>query len=133
MNNTYLPPNLEARAFLIKKLRKYVEGRGLTQEEVSRELNTSQARVSDIVRWNVEEFTIDALVNMCDAAGLEWDIGQWVHICQCELSDLSLVRRTDENHVVEWYSIYCKNCQREGPQGKDKKEAMSLWLEYVFG
>jgi predicted XRE-type DNA-binding protein len=42
--------------------------------EAAKELETTQARISELVNGKVQAFSIDALVNMLSRAGLEVDV-----------------------------------------------------------
>jgi predicted XRE-type DNA-binding protein len=66
--------NLRVRARLMAPLERYVRERGLTQMEAAKELDTTQARISELVNGKVQAFSIDALVNMLNRAGLEVDV-----------------------------------------------------------
>lgn len=63
--------NLRVRARLMAPLERYVRERDLTQEEAAEELGTTQARISELVNGKIQAFSIDALVNMLNRAGLE--------------------------------------------------------------
>jgi predicted XRE-type DNA-binding protein len=63
--------NLRVRARLMAPLERYVRKRDLTQAEVAEELGTTQARISELVNGKIQAFSIDALVNMLNRAGLE--------------------------------------------------------------
>lgn len=125
-----IPPNLKIRGKLIRLLKGYVEGRGITQEEVSWELGTSQARVSDIVNQRVSDFTIDALINMAEEAKINWSFGPGTSVCSCDSPETELVRRAREDQPTR-FAIHCMGCGRTGPLGSDRKEAMYLWLSYL--
>jgi predicted XRE-type DNA-binding protein len=66
--------NLRVRARLMTPLERYVRERDLTQMEAAKELDTTQARISELVNGKVQAFSIDALVNMLNRAGLEVDV-----------------------------------------------------------
>jgi predicted XRE-type DNA-binding protein len=66
--------NLRVRARLMAPLERYVRERDLTQREAAKELDTTQARISELVNGKVQAFSIDALVNMLSRAGLEVNI-----------------------------------------------------------
>jgi len=66
--------NLRVRARLMAPLERYVKERDLTQMEAAKELDTTQARISELVNGKVQAFSIDALVNMLNRAGLEVDV-----------------------------------------------------------
>jgi predicted XRE-type DNA-binding protein len=63
--------NLKARAALMREIARWVRDSGLTQTEAANQLGISQPRLSDLVRGRIEKFSLDALVNMTGAAGLE--------------------------------------------------------------
>jgi len=62
--------NLRVRARLMAPLERYVRERDLTQIEAAKKLDTTQARISELVNGKVQAFSIDALVNMLNRAGL---------------------------------------------------------------
>jgi predicted XRE-type DNA-binding protein len=66
--------NLRVRARLMAPLERYVRERDLTQMEAAKELDTTQARISELVNGKVQAFSIDALVNMLNQASLEVDV-----------------------------------------------------------
>ena len=66
--------NLRVRAQLMAPLERYVRERRITQEEAAEELGTTQARISDLVNGKIQSFSIDALINMLDRAGLAVDV-----------------------------------------------------------
>ena len=66
--------NLRVRARLMAPLERSVRERGITQTEAARELGTTQARISELMNGKIQAFSIDALINMLDRAGLEVDV-----------------------------------------------------------
>ena len=66
--------NLRVRARLMAPLKRSVRERGITQAEAARELGTTQARISELMNGKIQAFSIDALINMLDRAGLEVDV-----------------------------------------------------------
>lgn len=66
--------NLRVRARLMAPLERYVRERDLTQAEAAEQLGTTQARISELVNGKIQAFSIDALVNMLNRAGLEVDV-----------------------------------------------------------
>jgi predicted XRE-type DNA-binding protein len=66
--------NLRVRARLMAPLETYIQERGITQAEAADELGTTQARISDLVNGKIQSFSIDALINMLDRAGLAVDV-----------------------------------------------------------
>jgi predicted XRE-type DNA-binding protein len=63
--------NLKLRSDLMMQLSAFIEDEGLTQREAAGRMHVSQPRVSDLTRRKVGKLTIDALVNMLSAAGLQ--------------------------------------------------------------
>ena len=66
--------NLKVRSQLLSRLAAYVEERGLSQAEAADALGTSQPRVSNLLKGSISRFSIDALLNMCTAAGIEVEV-----------------------------------------------------------
>jgi predicted XRE-type DNA-binding protein len=66
--------NLRVRARLMAPLEHYVRERGITQAEAAEELGTTQARISELMNGKIQAFSIDALINMLDRAGLEVNV-----------------------------------------------------------
>jgi len=66
--------NLRVRARLMAPLERSVRERGITQAEAARELGTTQARISELMNGKIQAFSIDALINMLDRAGLEVNV-----------------------------------------------------------
>ncbi|WP_118826151.1 helix-turn-helix domain-containing protein [Salinibacter ruber] len=77
--------NLRVRARLMAPLERSLREQGITQAEAAEELGTTQARISELTNGKIQAFSIDALINMLDRAGLEVDV--------CG-------RRTPEQHVT---------------------------------
>jgi len=66
--------NLRVRARLMAPLERYVREQGITQKEAAEGLGTTQARISELMNGKIQAFSIDALINMLDRAGLEIDV-----------------------------------------------------------
>ncbi|MGD0049979.1 MAG: helix-turn-helix transcriptional regulator [Bryobacteraceae bacterium] len=66
--------NLRIRAKMMMALTDYIEEREITQSRAAKIMRVSQPRISDLVRGKIALFTIDTLVNMVTAAGLNVDI-----------------------------------------------------------
>ena len=66
--------NLKVRAALMAELSAYIDQAGLTQAQAARRFGVTQPRISDLVRGKIDLFSIDALVNMLSAAGLQLDV-----------------------------------------------------------
>ena len=63
--------NLKLRSQLMIAITKLIDARSLTQSEAAELLGVSQPRVSDLVRGKLERFSIDTLVAMLGAAGVQ--------------------------------------------------------------
>ena len=63
--------NLKARAALMREIARWTKDSGLTQTQAARQLGITQPRLSDLMRGRIDKFSLDALVNMTGAAGLE--------------------------------------------------------------
>ena len=63
--------NLRVRADLMIELSKLIEDRGLTQIKAAKLFGVSQPRVSDLVRGKIERFSVDTLIAMLGAAGVQ--------------------------------------------------------------
>jgi len=63
--------NLRVRADLMIALSKLIEDRGLTQVKAAKLFGVSQPRVSDLVRGKIERFSVDTLIAMLGAAGMQ--------------------------------------------------------------
>ncbi len=66
--------NLLIRSRLMAAATRFIEDRKLTQVEAAELMGTSQPRVSDLMRGRINQFTIDALVNMLSRAGIEVEL-----------------------------------------------------------
>ena len=63
--------NLRVRADLMIALSKLIEDRSLTQVKAAKLFGVSQPRVSDLVRGKIERFSVDTLIAMLGAAGVQ--------------------------------------------------------------
>jgi predicted XRE-type DNA-binding protein len=66
--------NMKLRSTLMMTLKNHIISTGLSQVEAARLLNVTQPRLSDLMRGKINLFTIDTLVNMAVAAGLNIEI-----------------------------------------------------------
>ena len=66
--------NLLLRSKLMFSAKRFIETRGLTQAEAAELMGTSQPRISDLMRGQINQFTIDSLVNMLATAGVSVEI-----------------------------------------------------------
>lgn len=63
--------NLRVRADLMIALSQLIEDRGLTQVKAAKLFGVSQPRVSHLVRGKIERFSVDTLIAMLGAAGVQ--------------------------------------------------------------
>jgi predicted XRE-type DNA-binding protein len=63
--------NLRIRSDLMIEISRLIEARGLTQTAAAKLLGVSQPRVSDLVRGKIELFSVDTLIAMLGAAGVQ--------------------------------------------------------------
>lgn len=66
--------NLKIRATLMIQLHRIMQDRKLKQKDAAELFGVSQPRISDLARGKMEEFTIDALVNMLAHAGFHVEV-----------------------------------------------------------
>jgi predicted XRE-type DNA-binding protein len=66
--------NLQIRSTLMLTAKRFIEERGLTQNEAARLMDVSQPRISDLVRGRINQFTIDSLINMLTNAGVPVEV-----------------------------------------------------------
>jgi predicted XRE-type DNA-binding protein len=48
--------------------------RGLTKARAARRLGVAQSRLNDLLRGEIDEFSVDALINMLSEAGLHIEL-----------------------------------------------------------
>ena len=61
--------NLEARSVLIMEIENIIRQAGWTQAQAAKQCGVSQPRISDLLRGNIDKFSLDALVNIAAALG----------------------------------------------------------------
>ena len=74
IDDSVVAKNLEIRSDLMILLEKEIRGRGLTQSEAASLFDVSQPRISDLIKGNINKFSIDVLINMLAAMGKEVSI-----------------------------------------------------------
>jgi len=62
---------LEVRATLLRGLEQWLAGSGMTQTQAAKVLGVTQARVSDIKRGKIGQFSLDLLFRLAARAGLQ--------------------------------------------------------------
>lgn len=66
--------NLILRAELINQIEDYVVNSGITQQQSAKKLGVTQPRLNLLLKGKINEFSIDALVNMAAKAGMQVEI-----------------------------------------------------------
>jgi predicted XRE-type DNA-binding protein len=66
--------NMKARAELLSALVQHVKSWALSQEAAAGRLGVTRPRLNDLMRGKLGKFSLDALVNLATAAGLELEI-----------------------------------------------------------
>lgn len=62
---------LEMRSMLLRGLTAWLADSGMTQTEAAKVLGLTQARVSDLKRGKISQFSLDLLVRLAARAGLQ--------------------------------------------------------------
>lgn len=60
---------MQVRATLMIEMQRYVNKSGLTQHQAAKRLGITQPRLNDLLRGEIDKFSVDALVNMLAKAG----------------------------------------------------------------
>lgn len=63
--------NLVLRAELMNQIEDYVVNSGMTQQQSAKKLGVTQPRLNLLLKGKINEFSIDALVNMAAKAGMQ--------------------------------------------------------------
>ena len=63
--------NLQLQSTLMIQLRKRLIALGATQAQAARLLGVSQPRVSDLLRWQIDRFSVDTLITLLGKPGAE--------------------------------------------------------------
>ena len=63
--------NLKIRADLMLDLRRYIEQQGWTQEQAAHYFGETQPRISNLMRGEIDRFSVDKLIKMLAHAGME--------------------------------------------------------------
>lgn len=66
--------NMKLRAKLMRAIINHMEKAELSQAAAAKLMGVTQPRVSDLVRGKIDLFSIDMLINMASAAGLQVDL-----------------------------------------------------------
>lgn len=66
--------SMKLRTKLMRAIIGHIEQKELSQAAAAKLMNVTQPRVSDLVRGKVDLFSLDMLVNMSAAAGIQVDL-----------------------------------------------------------
>jgi predicted XRE-type DNA-binding protein len=66
--------NMKLRAKLMRAIIALIERQELSQAAAAKLMGVTQPRISDLVRGKIDLFSIDMLINMASAAGLQVDL-----------------------------------------------------------
>lgn len=66
--------NMKLRSILIRALTAHLTRTEMSQAQAAKLFGVTQPRISDLMRGKINLFSIDALVNMATAAGLQIEI-----------------------------------------------------------
>lgn len=66
--------NLRLRSILIIEISEIVKAWGQSQKDAAKRLGLTQPRLNDLLKGKINNFSIDALVKILDAAGFRVDI-----------------------------------------------------------
>lgn len=68
--------NMKARSELMLAIRDVVDGWSLTQADAAARIGVTQPRMNDLLRGRIDKFSLDALLNLAQGAGLSvaWHI-----------------------------------------------------------
>lgn len=67
----YETNNLKVRSALMRDLEAHIRDQGWTQAQAAKHFGVTQPRISDLMRGKINLFSIDMLVRMATAAGLQ--------------------------------------------------------------
>jgi predicted XRE-type DNA-binding protein len=66
--------NMRARAELMREIQRIAKRSRQTQTALATRFGVTQPRLSDLMRGRIDRFSLDALVNMLGAAGVEIEV-----------------------------------------------------------
>lgn len=66
--------NMRLRSRLMMALKEHIASESLNQAAAAKLFGVTQPRISDLVRGKIDLFSLDALVNMAVAAGMQIDL-----------------------------------------------------------
>ena len=66
--------NLQLRSELMSRIERFVKRSGMTQTEAARALGVTQPRLNAFLKGKIDQFSLDALVNMLGHAGMRVEL-----------------------------------------------------------
>jgi len=76
LGNEHRAASLRVKSVLAGRLIRHIEEQGYTQMQAAEAFGVDQPRVSLLVNGRISKCTIDYLINMCEEAGVNWDISR---------------------------------------------------------
>jgi predicted XRE-type DNA-binding protein len=76
LDDEHRTASLMVKSVLSNGLMDHIEEQGYTQMQAAEALGVDQPHVSLLVNGRISKFTIDYLINMCEEAGVNWDINR---------------------------------------------------------
>jgi predicted XRE-type DNA-binding protein len=76
LDDEHRAASLMVKSVLANRLMDHIEEQGYTQTQAAEAFGIDQPRVSLLVNGRISKFTIDYLINMCEEAGVNWDINR---------------------------------------------------------
>ncbi|MBW6072132.1 helix-turn-helix domain-containing protein [Pseudomonas aeruginosa] len=70
VDSTEETENLRIRSQLMRALTRTIKGWDLPQKDAAARLHVTQPRLNDLLKGKIDKFSLDALVNLLDAADL---------------------------------------------------------------
>ena len=62
--------SMKARSDVMIAIREVIDNWKVTQAEAAKRLGITQPRLNHLVRWRIDKFSLDALMNLAGRAGL---------------------------------------------------------------
>ena len=72
--NKVVAANLKARAYVMIALQETVKAWGVTQAAAAKRLEITQPRLNDLLRGQINKFSLDALMTVAAKAGLSVEV-----------------------------------------------------------
>jgi predicted XRE-type DNA-binding protein len=76
LDDEHRAASLMVKSVLAGRLTDHIEEQGYTQTQAAEAFGIDQPRVSLLMNGRMSTFTIDDLINMCEEAGVNWDINR---------------------------------------------------------